>query len=79
MTGRRYVYVYKYSRIHKLPWHGTSRDCPRNPGILSIPGSMGALTWDIPGYSRPGTCTCPVYLGIPKDVPGQVVAVPGIP
>ena len=72
-----HLYTCKYSSIHRLPWHGTSRDCPRNPGILSVPGSMDPLTWDIPGHCRPGTC--PVYLGIPKDVLGQVVAVLGIP
>jgi len=38
----------KYSRIYRLPWHGTSRDDPRNSGILSIPGSTSS-----PGMGHP--------------------------
>jgi len=39
----------KYSRTHWLYSHGTSQDGPRNPRILSIPGSMGP-----PGMGHPG-------------------------
>jgi len=45
-------------------------------GYLVFQDPWAPLAWDIPGYCRPGTC--PGYLGIPKDVPGQVVAVPDI-
>jgi len=34
---------------HRLPWHGISRDYPRNPGILSIPGSTGSPAMGHPG------------------------------
>ena len=44
----------KYSRIHWFHSHGTSRDHPRNPGILSIPGSM-----DSPHMGHPGILSIP--------------------
>ena len=53
-----------------------------HPGI--VPGIPGYSVLQDPwapshgtGYCRPDTC--PVYLGIPKDVSGQVVAVLDIP
>jgi len=39
----------KYSRIHWLHSHGTSRDGPRYPGILSISGSTGSTYMGHPG------------------------------
>jgi len=38
----------RYSRINGLLSHGTSWDCPRNLGILSIPGSTGYRHMGLP-------------------------------
>jgi len=68
----------KYFRIHRLPWHGTSRDGPRNPGILSIPGSMGPLAWDISGWSQESRDTKYSRIHGPPGM-GHLGMVPAIP
>ena len=46
--------------LHCTLIHGTSQDGPRNPGILSIPGSTGT-----PGMGHPGIPSIPGSMGPP--------------
>jgi len=61
----------KYSRIHGLPWHGTSQDGPRNPGILSIPGLLSYGT-SRDGPRNPGILSkySRIHGPLTWDIPG---------